>query len=186
MERGKIPMKANAIRTVDVLENLRVSLSQEIEVLLNTGKDTQSLDRVKSLRKELGEVKDELQIAKNVAEAQVKDSLLSEAKEKELAAITAYENMISLVNQVLPILKQAEPLIARIAENNYKRSSFNSQIDTLKERWQNTYNETLQVKQPMVGIIHMVDAQAIQDYIARLEGLVGSPTMAKEALVSSD
>ena len=145
-------MKTKVIRTVEELENLRVSLSNEIEVLLQTGQDVQTLDKIKALRKALGEIRDELTIAKNIEANKVKESLLNEVRSVEAEASNFYGKMLSLGNEVLPTLKQDEPLINQIAENNWKRASLNTQLDALKQRWQETYNETLDVRQPMVGL----------------------------------
>jgi CHAD domain-containing protein len=79
-------MKTKVIRTVEELENLRVSLSNEIEVLLQTGQDVQTLDKIKALRKALGEIRDELTIAKNIEANKVKESLLIEVRSVEAEA----------------------------------------------------------------------------------------------------
>jgi len=165
---GRTTMTKEPIRTVDELEDLRVTLSQEIEVLLQTGKDRRTLDRVKALRQQLGEAKDELAIAKNIEANRVKESLLSEIRARESEANEAYGKMLSLAQEALPVLRQVEPLISQMAP----------------------CNERLEVRQPMVGIAWMVDASDIHGYIARLEGMLAEAknrgfVVQKEATVST-
>ncbi len=175
-------MKAKEIRTVDVLESLRVSVSQEIEDLLETGQDRQTLERVKAQRQELGGIKDELTIAKNIEAAEAKERRIAEIRAAESGANEAYHKMLSLAQDILPVLKQVEPLTNQIAVNNQKRVQYNNQLDGMKQRWQHSYNGRLEVRQPMVGVMWMEDAQAVHNYIVRLEGMIAEAHARLQAL----
>ena len=169
----EIALGTKTIRTIDQLETRRVTISQEIEQLLATGKDRDTLGKVKALRGEQGELLDELAIAKNLEKQARRDEWIAKIKVSEQEAKDAHSLVMELSSEVLPKLRELEPVFAEIAKANWQLDSANNQIDSGNKALQVEYGETAGVKSPGIGLIYQIHRGAVRDVIQRLEGILG-------------
>ena len=165
------------IRTIDELETRRVTISQEIESLLATGKDRDTLGKVKALREEQGELLDELAIAKNLEKQARKDEMVAKIKVSEQEAKDAHSLVLELAGEVLPKLRELEPVFAEIAKANWQLDGANIQIDSGNRALQVEYGETVGIRSPGIGLVYQIHRGAVRGVIQRLEGILGIETV---------
>jgi len=185
LSEQEVALGSKTIRTIDTLETRRVTISQEIESLLATGKDRDSLDRVKALRLEQGELLDELSIAKNLEKGKRKDEWIGKVKVSEQEARKAHSIILELAAEVLPKLRELEPVFAEIAKANWRLDTANTQIDSGNRALQVEYGETGGVKSPGIGIIHQIHRGSVRDVIQRLEGILGIESIVPQSYLDA-
>jgi len=133
------------IRDVDTLEDLRVSLSMQLESAKKAVKSQDDLLQVKQLRIELNDVVDELVAAKNIAADEVKVTRLQEIRAMEQESNKYFTEYIELLETIVPALKVVDKLLPRA---NYlaviMRSNLTS-IESLKASYNSEYTENLEM-----------------------------------------
>lgn len=104
---------AKDIRDVDTLEDLRVSLSMQLEEKRQSCKSQDDLLQVKQIRTELNDVVDELGAAKNVEAEQFKAKQLQDIRDREKESAEYYKEYIKLLAEIVPALEMLAESLPR-------------------------------------------------------------------------
>jgi len=132
------------IRTVDELEDLRVSLSMQLESAKKTVKSQDDLLHVKQLRIALTDVIDELLAAKNIAADAEKERMLQDIRNHEHDNQTHYEEYYKLLQDVVPALQVVVDNLDRANQlSSWMRSDVTT-IEQLKGHYNREYQESIE------------------------------------------
>jgi len=134
------------IRDVDTLEDLRVSLSMQLEEAKKTVKSQDDLLQVKQLRIALNDVVDELVAAKNIAADAEKERRLEDIRSHEADNIKHYKEYHKLLQVIVPCLKQVVDNLDRANQLASWLQSDRSSITQLQGHYNKEYNESIEVK----------------------------------------
>lgn len=133
------------IRDVDTLEDLRVSLSMQLENAKQSCKSHDDLMFMKQLRTQLNDAVDELAVAKNIEADQFKDKRLAEIRDKEQESDKYYTEYNKLLETIVPALEGIAKLLPRVNWLAVSMQSNRSTIESLKGGYNSEYGENIEV-----------------------------------------
>lgn len=135
------------IRSVNELEDLRVQLSEQIQELLRTGTSRAVLNRIKELKQQIIDVKDELHIAKNLEVDKAKHDRLAEADKIRTEAKQIRDKARLIAQELLPLIEEGMQKYGKLQELSMRSGNLDGHYSSLHTELQQQFG--IEIEHPL-------------------------------------
>ncbi len=106
--------RTDVIRSESEINSRQMAVRDELQALLSGGRTKADLAKVRALKRELGELDDELAIARNLEAERIRQENIRHAQEREAELWDLYHQRIELLQVVVPWLRNVEGAVNEI------------------------------------------------------------------------